>query len=63
MDRGQSLIILFLFDGTNYVYWKVHMRVFLWSLDENVWLVVEVGWTKPEDPLACGIIIRSKLQI
>ena len=28
------------------------MRVFLQSLDEKVWLAVEVGWTKPEDPLA-----------
>ena len=26
------------------------MRAFLLSLDEKVWLVVEVGWTKPTDP-------------
>ena len=47
MDRGQSLIISPLFDGTNYIYWKVCMRAFLQSLDENVWQVVETGWTKP----------------
>ena len=47
MDRGQSLIILPLFDGTNYAYWKVRMRVFLQSLDEKVWQPVEIGWTKP----------------
>ena len=46
MDRGQSLIILSLFDGTNYAYWKVHMRFFLQSLDEKVWQAVEIGWTK-----------------
>ena len=28
------------------------MRAFLQSLDEKIQLVVEVGWTKPDDPLA-----------
>ena len=35
MDRGQYLIISPLFDGTNYVYWKVRMIAFLQSLDEE----------------------------
>ena len=43
MDGGQSLIISPLFDGTNYAYWKVRMRVFLQSLDEKVWQVMEIG--------------------
>ena len=47
MDKEQSLIIHILFDGTNYIYWKVCMRAFLQSLDENVWQVVETNWTKP----------------
>ena len=47
MDRGQSLIIPYLFDGTNYAYWKVRMKAFLQSLDEIVWQAVEIGWTKP----------------
>ena len=47
MDRGQLLIILYLFDGTNYAYWKVRMRAFLQSLDEKVWQAMEIGWTKP----------------
>ena len=51
MDRGQYLIIPHLFDGTNYVYWKVCMRAFLQSLDEKVWQVVEIGWTKPKEAL------------
>ena len=41
MDKGQSLIIPPLFDGTNYAYWKVRLRAFLQSLDEKVWQVVE----------------------
>ena len=49
MDRGHSLIIPPLFDGTNCAYWKVHMRAFLQSLDEKVWQVVEIGWTKPKE--------------
>ena len=49
MNRGKSLIISPLFDGTNYAYWKVRIRVFLQSLDEKVWQVVEIGWTKPTE--------------
>lgn len=36
-----------MFDGNDYAYWKVRMRVFLKSLDEKVWLFVENGLTKP----------------
>ena len=49
MDRGQSLIIPHLFNGTNYAYWKVCMRAFLQSLDEKIWQAVEIGWTKPKE--------------
>ena len=49
MDRGQSLLIPPLFDGTNYVYRKVRMKVFLSALDEQVWQAVEVGWIKPKE--------------
>ena len=52
MDRGQSLIIHPVVDGTNYAYWKVRMRAFLQSLDEKVWPTVEIVWTKPKEALA-----------
>ena len=52
MDREQSLIILPLFDGTNYAYWKVRKRAFLQSLDDKVWQAVKIGWTKPNEALA-----------
>ena len=48
MDRGQSLLIPSLFDGTNYAYWKVRMKVFLQALGEKVWQTVEISWTKPK---------------
>ena len=49
MDRGKSLLIPRLFDGTNYAYWKVCMKFFLQALGENVWQAVEVGWIKPKE--------------
>ena len=49
MDRGQSLLIPPLFDGTNYGYWKVRMKFFLQALGEQVWQAVEVGWIKPKE--------------
>ena len=52
MDRGQTLIIPLLFDGTNYAYWKVRMRDFLQSLDEKAWQAVEISWIKPKEALA-----------
>ena len=52
MDRGRSLIIPLLFDGTNYAYWKVRMKAFLQSLNEKVWQAIEIGWTKPKEALA-----------
>ena len=52
MDKGQSLIISPLFDGTNYAYWKVCIRDFLQSLDEKVWQAAEIGRTKSKEALA-----------
>ena len=49
MDRGQSLILPPLFDGTSKAHWKVHMRAFLQSLDEKMWQAVEIGQTKPKE--------------
>ena len=49
MDCGQSLFIPPLFDGTNYAFWKVRMKVFLQTLGEQVWQAIEVGWIKPKE--------------
>ena len=51
MDRGQSLLIPPLFDGTNYSYWKTPMKVFLQALGEQVWQAIEVSWIKPKEAL------------
>ena len=47
-DRSQSLNAPPYFDGSNYAFWKVQMRVFLCSIDESVWDAVDIGWTRPE---------------
>ena len=52
MDRGQFLIIPHLFNDINYTYQKIRIKAFLQSLDEKVWEVVEIGWTKPKEALA-----------
>ena len=31
---------------------RVHMRTFLKSLDEKVWQVMKIGWTKSKEALA-----------
>ena len=48
MDRSQSLNVLPYFYCNNYAIWKVRIRAFLCSIDDNVWDAVEVGWTRPE---------------
>ena len=48
MDRSQSLNAPPYFDGSNYAFWKVCMRAFRCSIDETVWDVVDIGWTRPE---------------
>ena len=48
MDRSQSLNAPPFFDGSNYTFWKVHMRSFLCSIDDSVRDAVEIGWTRPE---------------
>ena len=48
MDRSQSLNAPPFFNGSNYTFWKVHMRAFLCSIDESVWDAVEIGWTRLE---------------
>ena len=61
MDRGQSLIIPHLFDGINYVYWKVCIRVFLQSLDEKVWQIVKIGQNKPTEAPTDGDHAKIKV--
>ena len=51
MEHRHSLVIPLHFDGNNYAYWKVRMKVFLKSIDERVRNSVEYGWEKPTTPV------------
>ena len=46
MEHGHSLVIPPHFDGNNYAYWKVRMKVLLKSIDERVWNFVKYVWEK-----------------
>ena len=54
-----------LFDGTNFVFWKVRMRTYLMALGADVWDVVETGYMKPamlsskDDKLNLALILRE----
>ena len=45
-----------LFDGTNYAFWSIRMKLFLQSQGLDVWMVVENGYTVPDTTPVAGII-------
>jgi hypothetical protein len=47
MKKSQPFSVSPYFDGSNYSYWKVHVRAFLKSLAERVWVLVDKGWYEP----------------
>ena len=48
MNRSQSLNAPPYFNGSNYAFWKVWIRAFLYSIDETIWDTIDVGWTRSE---------------
>ncbi|KAG9458331.1 hypothetical protein H6P81_002839 [Aristolochia fimbriata] len=36
-----------LLEGTNYPYWKARMTAYIKSIDEDAWLTVLEGWSRP----------------
>jgi hypothetical protein len=58
---SQTLNFVPTFDGTNYGYWKTHMRFFLKSID--VWQNVESSWTKPEVTTAELIVSETSARL
>ena len=49
MDRFESLLSMFLIlDGNNYALWSNMMQTYLLSIEVDVWLSVENGYTKPK---------------
>ena len=48
-----------LFDGTNYAFWRIQMKLFLQSQGLDVWMVVENGYTVPDTTLVVGTIKKN----
>ena len=40
-----------MFNGMDYTYWKTQMRVFLLSLNFDLWNIVELGFQTPSKPM------------
>jgi hypothetical protein len=59
MDKSQSLSVFPYFDGSNYVYWKVRMRVFLKALDEHDWASLVKGWKRTS--IAINVWLKEEL--
>lgn len=36
-----------LLEGTNCAYWKARKKIFIQSIDDSIWDVVETEWTEP----------------
>ena len=49
MNNQESMgsIRLTIFDGSNFVYWKIRTMAYLQSLETDVWEIVEGGYTFP----------------
>jgi hypothetical protein len=56
-----SLNYLSSFDGSNYGYWKSHMRFFLKSID--VWSIVESRWTPPDTTIAKWTVLQKQTRV
>ena len=50
-QEGHSITRPPIFNGTNYIYWKTRMRIFLISMDFKLWNIVENGFQKSSLPM------------
>ena len=59
--EGHSIICPPFFNGTDYTYWKTRMRVFLLSLDLNLWDIVENGFEMSSLPMNHWNDLKKKM--
>ena len=38
-----------IFNGNDYAHWKVRMRAYLKGPNDNIWVIVEKGFEKPDN--------------
>ena len=46
-SEGQSIARPPMFNGTDYAYWKARMKIYLSSVDYDVWDIIETGYRSP----------------
>ena len=60
--KGTSTSKPLLLDGSNYAYWKQMMIEFLKSIDDDVWDIIEEGYSKPTIVADSKIVHKPKAQ-
>ena len=48
-SEGQSIARPPMFNGSDYAYWKARMKIYLVSVDYDVWDIIETGYTPPTE--------------
>ena len=51
-----------LFDGSNYNYWKCRMKIYLQSINYELWNIVEAAYTKPSTNTPLGVMIKRRMR-
>ena len=49
--EGHSITCLSMFNGTDYTFWKTRMRIFLISMDFELWNIIENDFQKSSLPM------------
>ena len=49
--EGYSIIHPPMFNGTDYMYWKTRIRIFLLSINFDLWNIIENDFQKSSNPM------------
>ncbi|VFQ78655.1 unnamed protein product [Cuscuta campestris] len=60
LSKGHSTVRPPLFDGTNYTYWKERMRIYIRSINFQLWLIIKNGETMPMKKVGETTIPKTK---
>ncbi|VFQ79623.1 unnamed protein product [Cuscuta campestris] len=60
LSEGHSTVRPPLFDGTNYTYWKERMRIYIRSINFQLWLIIKNGETMPMKKVGATTIPKKE---
>ena len=58
-SEGQSIARPPMFNGSDYAYWKARMKIYLVSVDYDVWDIIDTGYT-PLTEIVNGIVTPKR---